>query len=92
VASYEAWNKHILRNESIICDLFHGQFKSKLICSVCDRVSVTFDPFNSVQVPIVSAKSIEMEGYLMTYKIDDEYQNFKFKFSINENDRVYQLR
>jgi ubiquitin C-terminal hydrolase len=32
-ASNEAWNKHIFRNESIICDLFHGQYKSTLICS-----------------------------------------------------------
>mmetsp|Transcript_38637 Transcript_38637/g.58802 ORF Transcript_38637/g.58802 Transcript_38637/m.58802 type:complete len:218 (-) Transcript_38637:1696-2349(-) len=31
-ASAEAWNKHIFRNESIICDLFHGQFKSTLNC------------------------------------------------------------
>jgi hypothetical protein len=24
VASEEAWTKHLIRNESIICDLFHG--------------------------------------------------------------------
>jgi ubiquitin C-terminal hydrolase len=28
----EAWNKHLLRNESIITDLFHGQFKSTVCC------------------------------------------------------------
>ena len=24
VASLEAWNKHLLRNESVVTDLFHG--------------------------------------------------------------------
>jgi ubiquitin C-terminal hydrolase len=32
-ASLEAWNKHVFRNESIILDLFHGQFKSTVDCS-----------------------------------------------------------
>ena len=65
VASYEAWNKHILRNESIICDLFHGQFKSKLTCSQCNRISVTFDPFCNIPVPIVSTKKIKVSGFMM---------------------------
>ena len=32
-AADEAWHKHLLRNESIITDLFHGQFKSTVCCS-----------------------------------------------------------
>lgn len=27
-AAMEAWDRHVFRNESIITDLFHGQFKS----------------------------------------------------------------
>ena len=72
-ASYEAWNKHVLRNESIICDLFHGQYKSKLTCSQCERVSVTFDPFSAVSVPIVSVKYVPVDGYMMGFNIDEEY-------------------
>ncbi len=33
-------------------DLFLGQFRSTLKCSVCDRESVTFEPFLFVSVPI----------------------------------------
>ena len=51
-ASLEAWNRHIYRNESIILDLFHGQFKSKVQCSKCSRISVTFDPYLMVSLPI----------------------------------------
>lgn len=32
-AAKEAWNKHLQRNESIMTDLFHGQFKSTVCCS-----------------------------------------------------------
>lgn len=40
----EAWENHIKRNDSIV-DIFHGLFKSTLMCPVCAKVSVTFDPF-----------------------------------------------
>jgi ubiquitin C-terminal hydrolase len=51
-AAIEAWNKHLLRNESIVTDLFHGQFKSTVNCQKCDRVSVTFDPMMTIMLPI----------------------------------------
>ncbi len=55
-ASLEAWTKHIIRNESVIVDLFHGQYKSTLVCSVCQKVSVTFDPFMTLSLPIPGKK------------------------------------
>ena len=67
VASWEAWNKHILRNESIICDLFYGQLKSTLECVICKRISITFDPFLMLSLPIPSSKWEEVEGYFITY-------------------------
>jgi ubiquitin C-terminal hydrolase len=44
-ASVESWNKHVYRNESIILDLFFGQYKSQTNCNQCDRISIVFDPF-----------------------------------------------
>lgn len=54
----EAWENHILRNKSIIVDLFHGQLKSKVICKVCSHESVRFDPFNYLSLPL------PMESYI----------------------------
>lgn len=51
-AANDAWNRHIYRNESIIHDLFHGQYKSTVSCLKCDKVSITFDPFMTLCVPI----------------------------------------
>ncbi|CAI4232242.1 unnamed protein product [Auanema sp. JU1783] len=54
--SSETWNNHLLRNNSIFVDLFHGQLKSKLQCPKCDKVSITFDPFVYLPVPFPKPK------------------------------------
>ncbi|MCQ2820418.1 MAG: hypothetical protein MJ252_24395 [archaeon] len=51
-ASKRWWDLHLRRNDSIITDLFSGQFKSTIRCPECNWVSVTFDPFNSISVPV----------------------------------------
>ncbi|XP_039249934.2 ubiquitin carboxyl-terminal hydrolase 15-like isoform X1 [Styela clava] len=52
----EAWKNHLRRNDSIIVDMFHGLFKSTIVCPDCDRVSVTFDPFGYLPLPLPKAK------------------------------------
>ncbi|KVH94160.1 Peptidase C19, ubiquitin carboxyl-terminal hydrolase 2 [Cynara cardunculus var. scolymus] len=51
----EYWANHIARNDSIIVDVCQGQYKSTLICPVCDKISVTFDPFMYLSLPLQSA-------------------------------------
>ena len=48
------WDIYKARNNSVITDLFAGQYKSTVVCPVCDKVSIIFDPFNNltVQLPI----------------------------------------
>ena len=36
----ESWKVHKLRNDSFVVDLFQGQFKSTLVCTVCSKVRV----------------------------------------------------
>lgn len=38
VVAAEAWEKHLKRNDSIIVQLCQGQYKSKLVCPVCNRI------------------------------------------------------
>ncbi|KMT11558.1 hypothetical protein BVRB_5g108750 [Beta vulgaris subsp. vulgaris] len=52
--AYEYWRSHLARNDSIIVDTFHGQFRSTLVCPFCKRVSVTFDPFMYLSLPLPS--------------------------------------
>lgn len=52
----EVWDITRKRDDSVIADLFTGLYKSTLVCPVCDKVSITFDPFNSLtlQLPIAN--------------------------------------
>jgi hypothetical protein len=48
-----AWERHRLRNDSVVLDLFGGQYRSELVCPVTGRRSVTFEPFTclTLQLP-----------------------------------------
>ncbi|XP_033888127.1 ubiquitin carboxyl-terminal hydrolase 15-like isoform X2 [Acipenser ruthenus] len=65
VVAEEAWEIHLKRNDSIIVDIFHGLFKSTLVCPVCCKVSVTFDPFCYLTIPLPMKKERTLEVYLV---------------------------
>ena len=90
-AALEAWNKHLLRNESIMTDLFHGQFKGTVCCSQCDRVSVTFDPMMTLSLPIPKPKA-EKTFFYLPYKISKGYVNTSYKINVGESDNMRTLR
>lgn len=37
--SERSWSYHKARNDSVIVDLFQGQFKSRLTCNECKKVT-----------------------------------------------------
>lgn len=49
----EWWIAHLISEPSIITALFCGQFKSVLTCQACGTKSARFEPFSSLQLPIV---------------------------------------
>jgi len=48
----KVWDITKKRDDSVIADLFTGMYKSTLICPVCEKVSITFDPFNNLTLPL----------------------------------------
>lgn len=48
----EYWSGFLLREKSIFVDLFYAQLKSRVQCTICKHVSITFDPYNVLSVPI----------------------------------------
>ncbi|XP_017342723.1 ubiquitin carboxyl-terminal hydrolase 19 isoform X2 [Ictalurus punctatus] len=58
VVAEEAWQRHKMRNDSFIVDLFQGQYKSKLVCPMCAKVSITFDPFLYLPVPLPQKQKV----------------------------------
>ena len=52
--SIESWKNYLLRNKSIIVDLFQGQLRNTLQCRICQHKSIKFEPFMYLSLPIVS--------------------------------------
>ena len=69
--SLRFWDLHIKRNDSIITDLFTGQYKSTIKCPKCNWISRTYDPFNTISLPIPDRKfdKNEIFIYILIYYI-----------------------
>jgi ubiquitin carboxyl-terminal hydrolase 4/11/15 len=48
------WEIYKARNDSVIVDLFQGQYRSTLVCPECSKVSIKFDPFMYLTLPLPS--------------------------------------
>ena len=48
------WECNLKRNDSIITDLFCGQFKSTITCPDCGWINITFDPFDTINLPLLT--------------------------------------
>eukprot|EP00347_Sterkiella_histriomuscorum_P020920 403335950 len=56
----EHWDAFIARNRSIIVDLMYGQYKSTVQCQECGFISITFDPFLTLSVPIAKPHKLNL--------------------------------
>ncbi len=88
----EAWSRHLKRNDSVVVDLFQGQYKSRVQCPKCSKISVTFDPFMYLSVPIpVTVKKFLFHFFFPISKKfffflkKKFYFSFYFFFSIKNN-------
>uniref|UniRef100_A0A8C8FTZ0 Ubiquitin carboxyl-terminal hydrolase n=1 Tax=Oncorhynchus tshawytscha TaxID=74940 RepID=A0A8C8FTZ0_ONCTS len=77
IVAKEAWTNHRLRNDSIIVDIFHGLFKSTLVCPECAKISVTFDPFCYLTLPLPMKKDRTMEVFLV--RIDPQSRPTQYR-------------
>ncbi|RPA80896.1 UCH-domain-containing protein [Ascobolus immersus RN42] len=48
----KCWDIYKARNDSAVADLFGGLYKSTLVCPDCQKVSITFDPFMDLTLPL----------------------------------------
>ena len=66
-ASNRWWETHLKRDNSIIMDLFSGQYKSTVRCPFCDRISITYDQFSCLELPL-SNKCFAGTSYVINEK------------------------
>ena len=63
----KAFDVHKLRNDSVIIDLMCGQYKSQVQCPIetCGKLSITFDPFISISLPIPAKTTKKIKVYFV---------------------------
>ena len=64
VASTNAWIDFLRRNQSVLVDIFYGQFKSTVKCpdTSCKNISISFEPFMTLSLPM----TIKVSKYQVT--------------------------
>ena len=72
------WDVNLRRNDSIVTDLFCGQFKSTITCPECNWINITFDPFDAINLPLLT--QIKRNDYGSSENVEE----FKF-FYIPKN-------
>ena len=79
IEASKRWEKYEkLKNDSIIYDLFNGQFISNITCHECGKNTTTFEQFNILSLPIPKTHTL----LTIKYFTDDSYKSFPF--SVNE--------
>ena len=66
------WECNLKRNDSIITDLFCGQFKSTITCPECHWINITFDPFDTINLPLLT----QIKRYYSFNQIQEEINFF----------------
>ena len=51
------WLNFLNLNQSLIVDLFYGQFMTKSVCQICDTQNVRFEPFLNISLSIEDNKN-----------------------------------
>lgn len=82
------WEIYKARNDSVITDLFSGMYKSTVTCPVCGKVSIIFDPFNSLTLQLPVENNYQREVRYFPF----QGRPFLIDVDIDKNATTGQLR
>ncbi|KAL9658083.1 hypothetical protein ABK040_012997 [Willaertia magna] len=85
VVAKESWKLHLMRNRSVIVDLFQGQLKSTLHCNVCGKISIKFDPFMYLSCPIGQTKLHKIDVIFMNTQGGNRPTKYSIQLPTNSN-------
>ncbi|GAB1605457.1 uncharacterized protein LOC115230714 [Argonauta hians] len=84
-AANVSWENHLVKNNSVVVSTFHGQFKNTVICSECCHVSVTYEPFMYLSVPIPHAMERQLCVIFITQTRTIPPTRYLLKLHKNDN-------
>jgi ubiquitin carboxyl-terminal hydrolase 4/11/15 len=79
VVARESWVNYLKRNQSIVVDLFMGQYKSKVTCPTCQHESITFDPYSTLSLPIPQSSA---QNSISTFVFAANYRSSTKKLTV----------
>uniref|UniRef100_H2ZLM9 Ubiquitin carboxyl-terminal hydrolase 32 n=1 Tax=Ciona savignyi TaxID=51511 RepID=H2ZLM9_CIOSA len=85
----EAWENHLARNQSIIVDLFHGQIRSRVRCLQCSTLSIRFDPFTFLSLPLPMDNSMYLD--VIVIRLNEEIP-VRYGLRLNMDDTFAEVR
>ncbi|KAK8757004.1 hypothetical protein V5799_000296 [Amblyomma americanum] len=89
IVADESWSNYKLRNDSIVVDLFQGQYKSTVICPKCHKVSISFDPFLYLTVPLPKRQRVFVVNF---FSLDPQSMPVKLRVRLNHDAKVQDLK
>jgi len=90
IISRESWRRYLLRNDSKIVDHCFGQYKSHVTCTNCNADSVTFEPFNILNLPLPVKQTKEHEVLVRLLPLGSPA--LKVKVDVGMYDTVHQFK
>ncbi|TDL23595.1 UCH-domain-containing protein [Rickenella mellea] len=85
-----SWEGYMKRNDSVIVDLFQGQYRSTLVCPECQKVSITFDPFMYLTLPLPVQKKWRHNIFYVPWDLDKPH--VKVPIEVGRNASFKDLR
>jgi ubiquitin C-terminal hydrolase len=89
IVSKKSWEYHLKRNQSIIVKNFHGQLKSTLTCPDCKNISIKFDPFMYLSLPL---GQLNLKEITVLYFTDQSSRFSKYSVKVPIDSNISVLR
>ncbi|KAH3717586.1 hypothetical protein DPMN_060379, partial [Dreissena polymorpha] len=70
MAAEISWRDHKLNNDSILVELFQGQFKKTIMCRTCSKQIVDFETFMYLFLPIPNTTYCTLQDCLMHFSAE----------------------
>ncbi|KAJ1916094.1 hypothetical protein H4219_003965 [Mycoemilia scoparia] len=86
----EQWDVYKMRNDSVIVDLFQGQYRSKVECPDCHKTSTIFDPFMYLTLPLPIKRKVNIE--LLYVPSNPEMLPTEMHLNVNKSWTFLQLK
>lgn len=83
------WENYKVANKSVVVDTFHGQFRSTVVCSECSHVSITYEPFMYLPVPLPHALERQI---VITYIPNKGRHPVRYLVNVKKHERVKKIK